>query len=62
MDGIFHEASLTSVQESLIKKTDYYNVNVIGTENIFMIAKELGIKVVFASSAAVYGNVKKFYQ
>lgn len=59
VDGIFHEASLTSVQESFKKKTEYYNVNVIGTENIFMIAKELGIKVVFASSAAVYGNINK---
>src|SRR5579863_7576473 len=32
VDGIFHEAALTSVQESFIKKTEYYNVNVSGTE------------------------------
>lgn len=59
IDGIFHEAALTSVPESFIKKTEYYNTNVIGTENIFKIGKDLGIKIVFASSAAVYGEVKK---
>lgn len=56
VDGIFHQAALTSVPESFTKESDYYAVNVTGTENIFKIAQELGIKVVFASSAAVYGN------
>lgn len=55
-DGIFHEAALTSVPESFIKKEEYQRVNISGTENIFKIAKEFGIKVVYASSASVYGN------
>ena len=55
-DGIFHQAALTSVPESFVMKEKYHNVNVIGTENIFKIAQEQGIKVVYASSSSVYGN------
>lgn len=58
-DGIFHEAALSIVQESFIKQKEYHDVNVIGTENIFRIAKDYGIKVVYASSSSVYGNVTK---
>jgi len=58
-DGIFHQAALTSVVESYQKQSEYHNVNVIGTENIFKIAKEFSIKVVFASSSSVYGNITK---
>ena len=55
-DGIFHQAALTSVPESFIQKDKYHNVNVVGTENIFKLAKEFSIKVVYASSSSVYGN------
>ena len=55
-DGVFHEAALTSVPESFIKIEKYRSVNIGGTENIFKLAKEFGFKVVFASSASVYGN------
>ena len=58
VDGIFHEAALTIVQESFMMKEEYYDVNVKGTENIFKIAEKYGIKVVFASSSSVYGNTK----
>lgn len=59
IDGIFHEAALTDVQESFTKKEEYVDVNVRGTENIFKIAKEFGLKVVYASSSSVYGNPKQ---
>lgn len=59
VDGIFHEAALVSVQESFLKPKEYFDVNVRGTKNIFEIAKKYGIKVVFASSSSVYGNVSK---
>lgn len=58
VNGIFHEAALTDVQESYQKKDEYFSVNVEGTNNIFEIAKDYDIKVVFASSASVYGNTK----
>src|SRR5712692_9607697 len=58
-DGVFHEAALTLVQESFTKQKEYREVNVIGTENIFKLAKEFGFKIVYASSSSVYGNTKK---
>lgn len=59
VDGIFHQAALTIVPESFQKPDEYFDVNVNGTNNIFTIAKQFGIKVVFASSSSVYGNVNK---
>ena len=59
IDGIFHQAALTIVPESFEKPQEYFDVNVNGTKNIFKLAKHLGIKVVFASSSSVYGNVNK---
>ena len=59
IDGIFHQAALTVVSESFEKPDEYYDVNVNGTRNIFNLAKKLQIKVIFASSSSVYGNVNK---
>jgi len=59
VDGVFHHAALIDVQESFRKPDLYYDVNVKGTENILKIAEEFNIKVVFASSAGVYGNPEK---
>ncbi len=59
VDGIFHEAALTIVQESFTKQKEYHDVNVIGAENIFKIARDHRIKIVYASSSSVYGNSNK---
>jgi len=59
IDGIFHEAGLTLVPESFEKPEEYQDVNVNGTENIFKIAKKIGVKVVYASSSSVYGKTEK---
>jgi nucleoside-diphosphate-sugar epimerase len=59
VDGIFHEAALTIVQESFKKEKEYFDVNVKGTENIFKIAKKFKKKVVYASSSSIYGDTKK---
>lgn len=56
IDGVYHQAALASVQESFTKQKEYHNVNVGGTENIFKLAKDIGFKVVYASSSSVYGN------
>ena len=56
LDGVFHEAALTVVQESFEKPHEYFDVNVKATENIFKLAKEFGFKVVYASSSSVYGE------
>ena len=55
-DGIFHLAARASVQESFEKPEEYYDVNVKGTENVFKVAHENGIKVVYSSSSSIYGN------
>ena len=55
--GIFHHAALTNVSESFSKQEEYFDVNVNGTKNIFEISKELDIRVVYASSSSVYGDV-----
>jgi len=59
VDGIFHQAALTSVPESYQKEDEYKKVNIIGTENIFKIAKEFKIKVIYASSSSIYGDINK---
>ena len=56
IDGVFHQAALTVVQDSFKDPEEYHSVNVDGTENIFKIAQKNKIKVVFASSSSVYGH------
>jgi len=58
-DGVFHEAALTAVPESFLMSQEYYDVNVQGTENILKLAKEIGFKLVYASSSSVYGDTTK---
>ena len=58
LDGVFHEAALTSVPESFTKTDEYNRVNIVGTENVFKIANELNFKVIYASSSSIYGNPK----
>ena len=58
-DGVFHQAALTVVQDSFERPKEYHDVNVLGTENIFKLAKENNFKVVYASSSSVYGHQKE---
>jgi UDP-glucose 4-epimerase len=59
IDGVFHEAALTVVQDSFSNPKEYYDVNVQGTENIFKLSIENKFKVVYASSSSVYGYKQK---
>ena len=59
IDGIFHQAALTVVQDSFKDPEEYKSVNVDGTENIFKIANKNNLKVVYASSSSVYGHQDK---
>ena len=59
VDGVFHEAALTAVPESFLMPQEYCDVNVRGTENILKLAKEIGFKIVYASSSSVYGDTAK---
>lgn len=57
VDIIFHEAAFISVPQSMIMPELCHNVNVSGTVNVLNAARINDVKsLVFASSAAVYGN------
>ena len=58
-DVVFHLAALTDVEESEVEKPSYWSVNIKGTINVLNAALERGMKVVYASSAAVYGELQK---
>lgn len=54
---VFHFAALTSVAESMTNIDDCISINLNGTLNVLNAAKETSVKkVIFASSAAVYGD------
>jgi UDP-glucose 4-epimerase len=56
-DGIFHEAALVSVADSVERPRDNHDINITGTLNVLEAARSAGVRrVVFASSAAIYGN------
>jgi UDP-glucose 4-epimerase len=60
VDGVFHLAARKSVVESINNPELYDHVNVGGTKNVFDFCLRNQINsVVFASSAAVYGNLEK---
>lgn len=56
IDGCFHLAAIASVAMSNEEWSLTHKVNSSGTVNVFAAAKQLKVPVVYASSAAVYGN------
>ncbi|MES0446040.1 MAG: SDR family oxidoreductase [Desulfobacterales bacterium] len=57
VDYVFHEAALVSVFDSVERPVDNHDINITGTLNVLVAARECGVKrVVVASSAAVYGD------
>ena len=57
IETIFHQAAFVSVPQSMKEPTDCFDVNVTGTASLLQAAHKYGVKrVVFASSAAVYGD------
>ncbi|HEX9341794.1 MAG TPA: NAD-dependent epimerase/dehydratase family protein [Thermoplasmata archaeon] len=58
-DVVYHLAAKTSVPESVKSPHDYWRTNVEGTMHVLKAAVDAGARrVVFASSAAVYGNAE----
>jgi UDP-glucose 4-epimerase len=54
---VFHEAALGSVPRSVADPVTTHNVNITGTLNILLAARESGVRrVVYASSSSVYGE------
>jgi len=60
IDAIIHLAALVSVSESIEKPDENFRLNVEATHRVAAAALKHGVKrLVFASSAAVYGDTKK---
>lgn len=61
VDRVCHLAAVTNVQQSVRDPALTTNVNVVGTLNVLHVAKTLKARrVLFASSAAVYGAPRTF--
>ena len=59
IDSVIHFAGLKAVGESVEKPLEYYDNNVVGTLRLLEVMKEFDCKkIVFSSSATVYGNPK----
>jgi UDP-glucose 4-epimerase len=57
VDVIFHEAAFVSVPQSMQEPDECFEVNVTGTSRLLEAARRAGVRrVVFATSAAVYGD------
>ncbi len=57
IDIVYHEAAFTSVPQSIIMPESCNDVNVNGTLNILNAARKMDVeKIIFASSASVYGD------
>jgi len=60
-DYVFHHAAMASVPASVADPLNCNRMNVTGTLQVLMAARDCGVeKVVFASSAAVYGDNTDF--
>jgi UDP-glucose-4-epimerase GalE len=60
IDAVMHFAALTYVGESVEDPGRYYVNNVVGCINLLSAMREAGIdKILFSSSAAVYGNPRE---
>jgi nucleoside-diphosphate-sugar epimerase len=57
MEAVFHLAAIGSVPLSIDNPLETHEVNVTGTLNVLVAARERGVRrVVFASSSSVYGD------
>lgn len=57
VEVVFHQAALASVPRSIADPVNSMEINVLGTQNILLAARDGGVRrVVFASSSAVYGD------
>ena len=60
VDYVLHQGALPSVPKSIEDPCLNHEVNITGTLNVLLAARDEGVKrVVFAASSAAYGNVPK---
>lgn len=60
VDIVFHEAALGSVPRSVADPVTTHEVNITGTLNVLLAARDAGAqRVVYASSSSVYGDTEE---
>ena len=59
-DVIFHQGAMKSVPRSIEEPVRFTEVNVIGTLNVLLAARDAAATVVSASSSSVYGDQDRF--
>lgn len=59
-DVIFHQGARKSVPHSIEEPELFTDVNVLGTLNVLLAARDAGASMVFASSSSVYGDQDRF--
>lgn len=60
IDCVFHQAAVVSIQDSIENPIKVNEVNVEGTLNVLVAARDAGVKkIINASSCAVYGDASK---
>jgi len=58
---IYHLAALADIVDSVKSPSKYFNSNVLATERIAHLAKELNVeKIVYAASSSCYGLIKEY--
>jgi UDP-glucose 4-epimerase len=57
---IFHQGAMRSVPRSIAQPAETTDVNVRGTLNVLLAARDMPANVVFASSSSVYGDQETF--
>lgn len=58
VEVVYHQGALPSVPRSIKDPLGTFQVNVLGTHQLYLAAREAGVRrVVFASSSSIYGNV-----
>src|SRR3990167_4161143 len=61
VEHVFHVAALRAVLRSVDDPRETNDVNVAGTLNVLLAARDAGVKrVIFSSSSSVYGETEKF--
>lgn len=57
VEVVFHQGAIASVPRSIADPAGSLEINVTGTQNVLLAAREQGVRrVVYASSSAVYGD------
>lgn len=59
-DVVLHQGALRSVQRSVVEPERFTDVNVLGTLNVLVAAREEPATVVFSSSSSIYGDQKRY--